>query len=52
MGQLGSFEEIKMAVSLVIKLPQTKAIVFLQKKGVGGGERRKEKGGRKLGKAN
>ena len=37
---MGSFEEIKMAVSLIIKLPQTKAMVFLQKKG--GGEREKE----------
>ena len=42
---MGSFEEIKMAVSLIIKLPQTKAMVFLQKKG-GGRERKKERKGR------
>ena len=48
---MGSFEEIKMAVNPIIKLPQTKAMVFcfffLKKE-----RRRKEKGGRKLGKAN
>lgn len=37
--QLGSFEEIKMAVNPIIKLPQTKAMVFPTK-------RRKERKGK------
>lgn len=44
---MGSFEEIKMAVRTVIKLLQTKAMVFHKRR-----KRRKEKGGRKLEKAN
>lgn len=46
---MGSFEEIKKAVSPIINLPQTKAMVFSQKERER--ERRKEKGGRQLGKA-
>lgn len=38
--QLGSFEEIKMAVNPIIKLPQTKAMVFKQKEGEREGERK------------
>lgn len=43
-----------MAVNPVIKLPQTKAVVFKKekkRKEEGKRERRKSKGGRKLGKA-
>lgn len=48
---MGSFEEIKMAVRSIIKLLQTKAMVFYTRR-----ERERRKGkerkGRKLGKAN